>query len=361
MDKDCFKKLNINRNSIREAILNYYKEMNIECEIGELEEKGNTRRRINIKNGSVFFIDFHFNTDGTTTLDCSGGQNIDEKIKICSYIKDNCQISEKNAEHWFVVDGVSESDFNVSIEVILESSYYSETIKSPKEGDENQIYQFKGSYGEKITITRYNSGKVVIQGKHLMLFAEAIEIMSNLVDYEDIPKLLNTNYKVSVNKDDIIEETKIIMKDSFDKIWTEKLKKTILQAVYNMNLDMDMFEYTMLVFPAYRALEGHLRYVLKCNGITLPSTEFHLFEKNGTLMQQYKNDIHVCHQDSAKELKIISYLERTYKYFADKRHIYFHWNKPNPTGLDQTNLVLDRIQANALIRETLEYINEYFK
>ena len=362
MDKDYLKKLHLNRTNIREAIIKYYEEQNEEVNVGELEPKGGTRHRINIgKKEYVFYIDFHFNNDGTTTLDCSGGQNVSDKEKVCLYIKQYCQISDKNADHWFVLDGVTQNDFNASIEVVQESNYYGDILKQPVEKEGMQVYQFRGSYGEKVTVTRYATGKVVIQGKHLMLFEDIIGIMSNLVDYEDIPKLLNTNYKVSINKDDIIEETKIIMQDSFDKIWTEKLRKSILQAVYNMNLDSDMFEYTMLVFPAYRALEGHLRYVLNNNGIVMKSTEFHLFENDGTLLKEYKDKIHDYHNNSQHEIKVIKYLEETYKYFADNRHIYFHWNKPNPTGLDQTNLVRDRAHAVTLIRETLEYINTYFK
>lgn len=359
MDKD-YKKLKLNREQIKEAIVNFYNEKSIECEVGDFIDVGN-RKRINIKAEDNFYLDVFFLNDGTTTLDYTGGRNIDEKIEICEYIKENCQIADKTEEHWFTVDGVSENDFNASMEVIFESEFYSETVKNPDDNSSDKQYQLKGTYGEKVTISRYHTGKVVLQGKHLMLFEEIVNILTTLVDYEEIPKLLNTSYKVSVNKDDIIEETKIIMKDSFDQLWTEKIKKSILQAVYNTNLDMDMFEYTMLVFPAYRALEGHLRYVIKNNGITLPDKNFYLFEPDGRLMQEYKDAIHAYHKDASKETKVISYLEGTYKYFADKRHIYFHWNKPNPTGMDQTRLVTDKGQAKALIYETLEYINNYFK
>lgn len=133
-----------------------------------------------------------------------------------------------------------ENKLVASVELIKDSQYCNKTLK---ESSEEYIYQYEGVYGEKCTIKYYEtSKKIVVQGKPLLLYLDATEIVANLVDYEGIPKLLNENFKV--------------------------------------NIDADMFDYTGLAFHGYRALEGHLRYVLKDNGITLTGTSFNILGIN---------------------------------------------------------------------------------
>lgn len=359
---DLYRKLRINRDNIIKAVENYLQINDYNYTISEgFVNHGATRNRINMRvNGKNMYIDVHFNSDGTTTLEDFGGTNAQLKGPICEYIKQKCEITKSEENPWFVVQNVCESDFVAVVDLIKESDYCTGIIKQQPE---KYLYQFQGVYGEKLTIQYYNqvNNKIVIQGKPLLLFFEATEIVTNLVDYEDIPKLLNTYHRVNINKDDIIEQTKIIMYNSYDKIWTSKLKNSILQAVYYMNLDGDMFDYTGHVFHAYRSLEGHLRYVLRNNGIVLPKTNLHIYDNNKQLKQEYKEKVSSCQQDLAKANLVIAYIEDTYKYFGDKRHVYFHWNNPNETGLDDTNVIENLEDARGLIRETLEYIDKYFE
>ena len=358
-----YKRLNLNREKIITTINHYCAIHDYDSDIPDnYEKRDETRNRLTLTiDTRCLFIDFHFNKDATTTIDDDfGGQNLDIKKEVCFHIRDNCLIGmPSNKNQWFVVEGVSEDDFNTTLQFIKESAYYRETIS---EDLQKSQYKYKGAYGENITISYYNqkNNKILIQGKPLLLYLDAKEIITNLVDYEGIPKVLNENFVASVDKDFIIEQSKLLLPNSYDKIWSEKLRKCILQAVYYMNLHDKMFDYTGLAFHGYRALEGHLRYVLKESGITLLGTNFDLFE-NKQLRSDFKKEVHSHISDHLKADNIIKYIEETYKYFGDKRHAYFHWNNPNITGIDDTRVIENEINAQGLIRESLNLIDDYFK
>lgn len=355
-----YRKLNLNRENIVNAINHYCITHEYSYKVSDSFERiDKTRNRLKMTiNGKDLHIDFHFNMDGTTTMEDFGGKNLELKKELCAYIKENCEIGNGTQNQWFVVEGVSKEDFVASVELIKDSQYCNKTLK---ESFGESIYQYEGVYGEKCTIKYYESSKkIVVQGKPLLLYLDATEIVANLVDYEGIPKILNENFKVNIDKNSIQEQTKIILEHAYDRIWSIKLKKNILQAVFYMNMDIDMFDYTGLAFHGYRALEGHLRYVLKDNGIILTGTSFSIFDKNKELLSNYKMAVHQHCNDTQKADAVIKYIEKTYKYFGDKRHIYFHWNNPNITGIDDTAVIESRTQAQGLIRESLNLIEKYF-
>ena len=51
--------------------------------VSELIHKGAHRHRVEIEaDGSSFYVDFHFKTNGSTSIDISSGQHIDKKKQI---------------------------------------------------------------------------------------------------------------------------------------------------------------------------------------------------------------------------------------------------------------------------------------
>lgn len=51
--------------------------------VSELIHKGAHRHRVEIEaDGSFFYVDFHFKTNGSTSIDVSSGQHIDKKKQI---------------------------------------------------------------------------------------------------------------------------------------------------------------------------------------------------------------------------------------------------------------------------------------
>lgn len=350
-----FKKLNLNRENIIPSVNKfcgiYFKNYSVDK---TFEEKGPTRRRLKIlADDRDFHIDFHFNfSDGTTSIEVNGVDEVELKGELAKYIKDNCLIGNNCDNKWFVVNDIDKNDFESILEIIEESDYYKETIRA-EQLQNSFIYKYKGNYDENLTINYYNNAKVVVQGRPLLLFNEIITMFSELIDADDIPKVFNDCYNIKVEKDSVISQYEIKMPNSYNK-HELKLKKVLLQAVYNTNIKGDMFDYSYLVFPVLRALEGHIKYVYRYNQIIIGNNSigsiFDKINKVFYLKEDYKKDL---------EANKVQYIENAYNYYHRNRHSLYHWNNVE-LPQDDTRIIESYGEAIRIIDDTLSIIDSYY-
>lgn len=353
-----FKGINIKREEIIPSINKfcsiYYDSYSVDKDFTCIS---GTRHRLQIKvNDKNFFMDFHLNSDGTTTIEDFGGKEVDIKKELAKFIKEKCEFTDSDDNKWFVAKDIAKDDFDAIVEILEESDFYQESIKK-SEFQDGFIFQCKGKYGEKLTINYYTSKKVVVQGRPLLLFNEAITMISELIDPSEIPKAFNDCYDININKDDVITQYEILMPNSYDK-HSSKLKKVLLQAVYNTNIKGDMFEYSYLTFPALRALEGHLKYIYMSNSIQLAKKEpiGVIFRHDGSkfyIKPEYASSIR-----SSNELK---YIEEAYNYYHAQRHTLAHWGHLEcASDLDGTRVIENYGEAITVISDILKLIDKYF-
>ncbi|MCR1964874.1 type II toxin-antitoxin system RnlA family toxin [Clostridium perfringens] len=360
-----YKALNLNRDKIKETIEEYLDIYFDEFKVGNPENKGGTRRRIPIEVPiGNFHIDFHFNSTGTTTIEDFGGASEYSAIKkeIAKFIKDNCSINCSCDDSWFVAKNIDKTDFDLVLEMLKESEYnLTNKIESKNENENGIIYKLKGKYNEELTITYYNSKTVMIQGKQLLLFNEALAVVSELLEVEEIPKCYNKVYKLEISKDSVREKVRIYMQNSYDKL-APKLNKCIHQAVYYLLIEGDMFEYSAIPLTAFRALEGHIKYALKEFGIYTDrkkkiSIGSYYKENKSTEKYELKCEVVERINDSHK----VSKLEEAYNQYHDLRHIYSHWDDLlEDSDVDSTLMIDNMGTARTNIINTLGIIDSYY-
>ncbi|CEQ21549.1 Uncharacterised protein [[Clostridium] sordellii] len=352
-----FKGLNIKREEIIPSINKF-------CSIyfnsylvdKEFIQKGGTRHRLQIKaDEKSFYMDFHLNLDGTTTIEDFGGNEVDIKKELAKFIKEKCQFKDNCSNKWFVANDIEKEDFDAIVEILEESEFYDKTIKKSEIKD-GWIFQCRSKYNEKLTINYYYSKKVVIQGRPLFLFNEAITMISELIDPAEIPKAFNDCYEINIDKDDVITQYEIKMPNSYDK-HSLKLKKVLLQAVYNTNIKGNMFEYSCLPFPALRALEGHLKYIYIANSVIIGKNPIgSIFYKNNSrfyMKEEYSSQIRTTEE--------LNYIENAYNYYHSQRHTLFHWGDVECAyDIDETRVIENYGQAINLINDILKLIDNYF-
>lgn len=69
--------------------------------VSELIHKGGQRHRVEIAaDGLFFYVDFHFKSNGSTSIDISSGQHIDMKKKIMAAILNDptCLLGDDSSE-----------------------------------------------------------------------------------------------------------------------------------------------------------------------------------------------------------------------------------------------------------------------
>lgn len=353
-----FKDLNLNRNKLIEAInqccsLNFQEFM----VSSELQNLGNTRKRAHIKaDGKTFYMDFHFRTNGSTTIDISGGGEREIKLLIAEYIVNNtnCVICDKDSKNkWYVAESISSEDFFTISELLKESEYCKEMQYHDSEGT-YEIIKLIGKYDEKLTINYYHStNKVMIQGRPLLLFNEAMICITELVELEDLPKLFNDIFKVDIKKDDIIEQYQYYLPNSYAQ-HPLKLKKVLMQAVYNLNLEGDMFAYDFLAFSALKAIEGHLKIVLSKYSIYVRNNSFGFFEK-----EDLKYVLQQVHATTIACTETVAYIESLYNFYHSQRHALVHWGDPD-APVDQTRIMENIGEARSIIIDSFQLIDKYY-
>ncbi|MGL9910080.1 type II toxin-antitoxin system RnlA family toxin [Enterococcus sp. DIV0213h] len=348
-----YRSLSINREEIRDCMEDYLNDVFNEVVVEDKEHKSNTLYRYPFTvDEEPMFLDFHFNGNGTTTIQPSSGglnevrKNLAEHIKneLSGVVSAKSSVSIKNIEF---------EDFEVFIYLLAENKGIENTdITSIDDGVRHSVYDITGVQGDFIKITYYENGTIFMQGKPLVLFSELTAVLSELyLNPTEMIKVLNKTYKSSVDKNSIENDYNTIMVDCKDSL-PSKMQLVIKQALYNTKIEGDMFDYTFLVQPAFRALEGNIKYVAKENNVP--------WQPNIGDMFDYQNN-HCLRIPEGTVIKqeVIDYLEKQYKLFRDVRNPYSHWGR-NTGKIDNTVLIYKREDAVLKIFDILNEINYYY-
>lgn len=225
-----------------------------------------------------------------------------------------------------------------------------------------------------MTITYFNKattgvGKLLLQGKPKLLFLESIEIITQLFRTDEISATLNesgffeSQIDDSVIKQDLLE----LMPISFDKLPSEQLKKTVLQALVFKNFKSNWPDFTVYTYNAYRALEGHYRYILSESGITYSGTSIRIWqdsisEENYPRKLRDNCEAAVNLKYGNRSNEFIEYLTDVNRIINYERNKYFHWEKfDSDISLDETALIEDESYARNVIVKCLTQIEKYYK
>lgn len=220
----------------------------------------------------------------------------------------------------------------------------------------NKITVQRGS--EKLFINCYKGQKSYVQGKQSSLFQKIIlYAIEQLPTDNAVVEVLNTYHAVEVEKSDLENAFIQLMPDFPDGNENIKIRNTLLTAVFNTKVIMDLPDYTFLVTPIFRAMEYYLHKIL--NGYLGQQTEdnrgrnnFGFFELDDVTKDYFYNSRHNELRSSQ-----IDYLNRLYNEYHRLRHPYSHWSQ---NSID-TSVIEDLNTARELIISNLELMNEFYK
>ncbi|UII56248.1 type II toxin-antitoxin system RnlA family toxin [Cytobacillus spongiae] len=349
--------LNLNRDKIRGSIEKFFVLQSRKCATTDFEVKPGTRRRIHITvEEDVFYMDFHFKGNGSTSIDNSSGGNKEIKEEISEYIINDpeCALGDVNSNNQcFVAPNIEHDDFIGIMELLEESEF--EQSHSSKNFANHEMHQFVGKYNENLTIHYYpTTKKIMVQGRPLLLFNEALVYVTELLELDEIPKVFNDLFEVKIEKSDVEEQYQYYFPNSF-QIHSGKLKKVLHQAIYNLQITGDMYDQSFLVFPSFKALEGHLKIEMHKYSIPLVKNKFNMFKKDTTgkryeLKEEFRANI-----SDDKRL----HLENSYAFYNNQRHVLFHWADQS-LPVDETKIIENNGETKGLIMNTFKLIDEYY-
>lgn len=251
-------------------------------------------------------------------------------------------------DSWFSIPYFKQEDFDKFIEFIENSDGEIKHSKSTTSGKD--IYKFVLNE-DSVTVTLFKTGqhKLLLQGKNSYLFQVIMATIVELFDNIRVEQILGSAYRISIKKDVITNEYSQIKK-GLPSNYPPSVKRLIKQSIINMTHFVESEEYSMYVFPALRALEGHIKYLINIAGGN-SGRQFRCFGVDKTTTPN-RYVITENFPDKSKN----SSIEKCYNYYKSQRDTVFHFGDIIGSG-DNTRLIETKDAADIIIKNCLSLIS----
>ena len=316
-----------------------------------IKEVGQQKRYTFEVDGELSLLDIYQRGDGQTTLRPTGA-NIENatKLKAAVELRGYRATAEQKQYTMFVGEDWVEKTVQY-----LSGLCEGNVEKYEEEGHDR--YVFVSDIGDKLTLHTYSNHRIMVQGKPLYLYNEFLSYVSYSpkVEVNDIIKATNefidTNTDVDEARNKMSEMMPVAYAGSVDPvIW-----KLFSPSVTLSNIEKDMEDYSCFTFPALRALEGYLKYLLAEKNIVID--EAHNF---GTVFNKDSNDKAIVISKYVTDIADTDYveaLEERYNYFKTNRHVIFHVDQI----LITTKVIENKQEATSIINDVAALIERTYK
>lgn len=252
-------------------------------------------------------------------------------------------------DSWFEIPYFNEKDL-VFITKKIQELYTNIIVKVDTSQSTKTIYRFKNN-GEKVTVSFYKTGTLLFQGKNSYLFQALISLIVELCDNIKIEDILSSAYRVSIDKENIANNYGLI-ESKLPQNYPYEIKKLVKQSIINMNYnaidEIDFEDYSMYTLPAFRTLEGHIKYLINQVGVKI-TQNFNCFNKD-------KNNEYIFVAPISDLSKKTS-IEICYNFYKLHRDTLFHYGDISNSNFGNTRFVSSKQEANDLIQKCVDLIS----
>ncbi|AOZ88115.1 hypothetical protein BK049_04985 [Bacillus xiamenensis] len=260
----------------------------------------------------------------------------------------------KTGDNYLVVEHIDLEEFKLVLSIVEED--IENIIVNDKE-EKNSITWVLQKGKEKLTIIYYKTkNKLMLQGKPETIFSVTQTYVLELVNPEQAHEVLTSYHNIDVDKKTVEYSYQSLIPNK-NVLLSDKLENTLKQAVLNLELQGDMYDYTYLVFPAFRGMEGFLKYVLDKHNINSGDSFRKAFEEKTNIKRTYC--LKTAYNDKVGSKQKIKYLNKLYGYYKNNRDVFFHWDSYDQKN-DTTRMASEQSWQNT-IKTALDLIDEYFR
>lgn len=301
-------------------------------------------------------IDCYKNKNNEFKFVCGGkNQDLSEKLK-AELLANHC--SAENKADTCCFDNIKEESFNSLQNYLWNEKTVKNKTKKDSSLDSNNTHsslKIQSDYGDKLTITYYKTGKLILQGKpaylmamticHIASFSEVTE-KNILTNYE---KLLNfAQNKIQIEP---FENLKKELPNAYNKV-DDTVLKILSPALILSKKNLNLSDYSCYTFPALKALECLLVLILNKKSIFYdPKKGF------GSIFSFDKaNSIHILAtpHTSFFDNNGQKVLCSIYNYYNKHRHTLFHCDSP----LMVSRIIPDDKEACNIIQDVINFFEE---
>lgn len=251
-------------------------------------------------------------------------------------------------ENWFSIPYFNENDFDAFSQIIAEAD---KNITYTIDNNANKaIYRFKLN-SDSVTVTLFKSGKhkLLVQGKNTYLFQVIATTIVELDNDSKVEQILGNAYRISIKRD-VIDNAYKPVEIGLPGNYPSGNKRLIKQAVINLTHFIESEDYSQYVFPALKALEGHIKYLITEAG-GVPGRQFSCFDLDKTAIPpRYVVTANLT--DRSK----IPYIENCYNYYKSQRDTTFHFGDIMGS-VDNTRFINTKEEADKIIKDCIALIS----
>lgn len=252
-------------------------------------------------------------------------------------------------ENWFSISYFSKNDFDAFAKMIEEAdTNITYTVDNKQD---KAIYRFKLN-SDTVTVSLYKSGhhKLLVQGKNSYLFQVITTTLVELDGNTKIEQILGNAYRMNIKKD-VVDNIFGPIENGLPSAYPLGIKRLIRQSIINLNYYIESEDYSQYAFPALRALEGHIKYLITLAGGSV-GRNFTCFGYDKTVNPN-KYVVQEAFPDRSKNI----YIENCYNYYVSQRNSSFHFGDVLNETLDNTRCITTKEEADEIIKKCIELIS----
>ncbi|WP_250255825.1 type II toxin-antitoxin system RnlA family toxin [Chryseobacterium sp. Marseille-Q3244] len=339
-----FKKINLKRETIEDAIKDYNSAYVIDI-------KGDTnciKYHISENGIVVSKINVYPLTSGKTTVSWQECQNQTLSEAISEHIVKCCKYSEQLNTSIYIKK-LEDSELADLLDFL--ENFCDATLENTINLPNGKQYKIKSIYGDYVSINHFTNGAFNVQGTSGLMKSQVIEGLSKYLTYNDIVEATLDSVKI-----DELDKTEIekLFEARFpvtNSMISDTTKCIIMPVFLTERLDVadkGIGDFSFMVFPIFRGLEGCIKELFINNGISVGNNIGQQFQESsdGTYILQQR------HKATINNEKIVESLEKMYNFHKNNRHALFHVDDT----IISTRLISDIEIAKSSINETAELI-----
>ncbi|WP_331353043.1 type II toxin-antitoxin system RnlA family toxin [Cellvibrio sp. UBA7671] len=319
-----YKELNLNRENLNSYVQAFIEQNGLTLDGGQLKEQPKGKRAEFGRAGSDFAtVDLYLNKNGTTTIHWMLGKNQPLGQELANHLKATIDPNEFEQVN-LALKGITSGD----IESILSQACEAGDIECEKLHEDAQKLQVaicNKAHQDRLVITHHrNTRTLQIQGKPLSCYRRIVYLLSELLDIGGLEQVI-------CRKDDGVAEIvrKEMAEDYLKKFFSRSyellpglVQRLLISGCCVKLAAPQLPDYSMLVYPDLRALEGVLKEELIGYNMSVADAKngfgdfFDKAQEGFKLKEDYSNS--VAHAGMVKAFN------EAYSFFCKHRHGLFH-------------------------------------
>lgn len=302
--------------------------------------------------GNPYQMSAFFNGNGTTTLSCCQGYDKEIFGYYAKEIKDTCVIGDNSNFHLAIPRFPKEK-----LTHLIDALVASQTKILMDENTETyRMLRLRGHQGDSLTVKYHSNNTLQLQGKHAMLAAMALDILTEVLDYKTAVEAQLKTFEINLRFEDVETEFEGKWNVVFKRV-SDVVRPQLASALALMKLEIQLPDYAPIAFPALRGLEGFLKTELENATFDLSrvSSFGEYFEGDVDTYFKMRDEYKKYLDEKFERLPVADELAKCYTKYNKQRHGLFHMG----TSALETRTLPDRDAAKDVVLQVFDTLDEF--